>query len=210
VTITIEDDPTPLVLMLATTLRRSVAARPKMAAGVRGIAAVCSMNDAQAVTFRLDRGDISIEHGKAADAGLVITIDLGLDGLPGAPPPKVVGALRHPRLALAMSKLLDPPLPPWQESVEVFWRAARDRPHMPTGLTVTDGDGMVHSVGEADGDEYLLYGPADRLAKVFVGSAFVLEEVGEGRMHGRGAMSAGVALTRSGLELGLGRLGDPA
>lgn len=63
-----EDDPTPLVLILANTVRRSVDADPSRVAKLKGVAAVKSATDPQAVTLHFDKGDVYLEHGVAADA----------------------------------------------------------------------------------------------------------------------------------------------
>ncbi len=202
--ITTEDDPTPLVLILANTVRRSVAAQPSIVAKLKGVAAVCSLHDPQAVTLRFDKGDVHLTHGRSPDAKVVITIDLALDGLPDAPAPKVTGALTHLRFALGLGKVLDPPLPGWRTAAEEFWSASADRAFMPTGLRITEtGSGAVHEVGATDGDVSEVIGPEDRLTRIFTGTAFALEEVAEGRCHVRGSLAAAAAITHAGIALGL-------
>lgn len=202
---TTEDDPTPLVLILANTVRRAAAARPKLIAGMSGVAAVCSANDAQAVTLRFDRGDVHLSHGRAQDAGVVITLDLEQDGLPDAPKPKVEGALRHLRFALALDKVLDPPLPTWQVAAEEFWRRTSQRPSMPPALRIIDETGAELVVGDDSAGAYEITGTADRLAKMFVGSAFLLEEAQHGRMHVRGSLGESVVVTMAGLDMATAR-----
>jgi hypothetical protein len=201
--VTTEADPTPLVLMLANTVRRAGAANPKLIDTMRGVAAVCSADDAQAVTLRFDRGDVHLTHGQAADVGVTITLDLANDGLPGAPKPKVSGALRHLRFALALDKALDPTLPTWQVACEEFWRLTSDRPSMPSALRVRDESGAELTVGDQASEPLEIHGTADRLAKMFVGMAFLLEEAQQGRMHVRGSMAESVAITAAGLDLAL-------
>ena len=203
--VTTEEDPTPLVLMLANTVRRAQAANPKLGARVRGVGAVCSASDAQAVTLRCDRGDVHLSHGRAADAGVVITLDLAKDGLPDAPKPKVQGALLHLRLALVLDKLLDPPLPEWQTAARDFWDATAGRPFMPTALRVVDESGTELVIGEGADRAFEIRGPSDRLARIFVGGAFLLEEAQQGRVQGRGSMAESMAMTRAGLDLATGR-----
>lgn len=203
--VTTEENPTPLVLILANTVRRAHAANPKRIDRMRGVAAVCSANDAQAVTLRFDRGDVHLDHGRATDAGVVISLDLERDGLPGAPKPKVQGALRHLRFALALDKALDPPLPVWQTAAESFWRLTSGHPFMPTGLRVIDEGGEEAIVGERGPDAFEIRGPGDRLARVFVGTAFVLEEAQQGRLHVRGSMAESMAMTAAGLDLAMAR-----
>lgn len=203
--VTTEDNPTPLVLILANTIRRAYATNPKLIEGMKGVAAVCSATDAQAVTLRFDRGEIDLSHGRAADAGLVITLDLERDGLPDAPKPKIKGALRHIRFALALDKALDPPLPSWQHAAETFWQLTSGRPFMPTGLRVIDEAGVEACVGKGGDSAFEVRGSGDRLARVFVGTAFLLEEAQQGRLHVRGSMAESMALTSAGLDLATAR-----
>jgi len=202
--ITTEDDPTPFVLLMANTVRRSAAAAPDVAARLKGVAAVRSAGDPQAVTLRFDRGTVHLEHGVASDVDVIVTVDLATEGLPDAPAPQVKGALRHPRLALGLAKVLDPPLPDLPDALEEFWAAVGDLEGMPAGLRViaTD-DGSSHQVGCADGDVYEMLGPADRLVGILTGTAFVLEEVQSGRCHGRGTLAAAAAITRAGILFGI-------
>ena len=111
VQIALEDDPTPLVRILGAILPRSArnpALQSKLGS-MRGVVALKSSVDPQAVTIRFDKGSVTLEHGVAADSGVVIEADLTRMNEPDAPKPKVRGAARHLKLALAVSKVLDPP-----------------------------------------------------------------------------------------------------
>ncbi len=204
--ITTEDDPTPLVLILANTLRRSVEINPGRVAKMKGVATICSKRDPQAVTIRFNRGAVHLVHGRRDDAQITITIDFTTDGLPNSPKPKVTGALGHPRFALALAKALEPPLPDWREAAESFWLHCADLANMPSGIliveTVSAGE---HVIGDPSTNGYELHGSADRLACIFTGGAFALEELISGRIRARGSLAAGVAMTNAGLALGLGK-----
>lgn len=202
--ITTEDDPTPLVLMLANTVRRSVAADPTAVGQLTGVAAVKSKNDPQAVTLRFDQGDVHLEHGVADDVDLTITLDLEMDGLPDAPKPKVAGAVRHPRFAMGLAKVLEPPMPDLRTALTDFWAAVGDKAGMPDSLRATDpGTGATVEVGEPGGHSYELLGPEDRLVRIFAGTAVALEEIESGRCHGRGSLPNALALMRAGLLLAI-------
>lgn len=206
--ITTEDDPTPLVLIMANVVRRSATASPAAVAKLKGVAVVRSATDAQAVTLRFDRGDVHLEHGIAADAGVQIAIDFDLDGLPEAPPPKVTGAARHPRFALGLAKVLEPPMPDLATATNEFWAAAKDVHDMPSGLKVVATDsGETAEVGDDATEIYEISGPADRLVRMLTGQAPALVEVQEGRCHVRGSLGAAVAVTRATVLVGLGELG---
>ena len=205
--ITTEADPTPMVLGIAAALRRSKSHKPSLIAGMKGVAAVCSEHDPQAVTIRFSRGDVHVEHGRADDVGVAITMDLAKDGLPGAPKPNVEGALTHLRFALSLAKVIDPPLPDWRSAADSYWAACSTRPHMPSGIIVVETDsGDRHVVGDPTTAGYEVHGPADRLARVFVGTAVALEELLKGRIQGRGPLGLAVAITDAGLALGLGEV----
>ena len=207
-TITTEDDPTPLVLIMANVVRRSEAANPNTVAKLKGVAAVRSMHDPQAVTLRFAKGDVHVEHGVAADAGVRIAMDFDLDGLPGAPKPKVTGALRHLRFALGLAKVLEPPLPDLATATREFWTAASAVQGMPSGLRMIATD--TDEVGEAGDDStevYEISGPVDRLVRILTGQAVALVELEGGRCNVRGSLGAAVALTRATVLYGMGELG---
>lgn len=196
--ITTEADPTPLVLALANVVRRSQAANPATVAKLKGVAVVRSMNDPQAVTLRFASGDVHVEHGAAADAGVSIAMDFDLDGLPGAPKPKVSGALRHLRFALGLAKVLEPPPPDLATATAEFWAATHHLHDMPSGLRVQATDtGEFGEAGDDSTEIYEMSGPADRLIRVLTGQSPALLEVQEGRCFVRGSLGAAVAVTRA-------------
>ena len=137
VQITLEDDATPLVRILGATLRRS-ARNPALESklkGMRGVVALKSSVDPQAVTIRFDKGRVALERGVAADSGVVIEADLTKMNDPGAEKPKLKGVARHPKLALAANKVLDPKPGPWQDEARLFWAFAHNHPRMPSSET---------------------------------------------------------------------------
>src|SRR5687768_2165810 len=77
VRIEVEDDPTPMVLILAATLRKAVRTE-KLADTLRsakGAVALRSSTDAQAATIRFAGGRARVERGAAGDADVTITTD---------------------------------------------------------------------------------------------------------------------------------------
>lgn len=206
--ITVEENPTPLVLIMANVVRRSIAADVAAVAKLKGVAAVRSVKDPQAVTIRFDHGDVHLEHGVASDAALKIAIDFDLDGLPEAPKPKVSGAARNPLFAFGVGKVLEPPMPDLITAVREFWELMHPLRDMPAGLRVTATDTGATAMAGVVGDEgdgvYELCGPVDRLLRIMTGQSPLLAELAAGRCHARGTFGAALALSRAAVLVALG------
>ena len=173
VTITLEDHGPPIVRILGVTLRRA-AAQPALArrmTKMRGRVALRSTADPQSATIHFDKGAVRVDHGVHPDSEVVISADLTTMGRPGAPKPKVKGAMRHLVLALGVSKVLEPPTPGgWSGAAEEFWSWAAARPGRPDLLRVvcTD-DGVERALGHPGGTAVEVHGPAWALLGVFTG-----------------------------------------
>jgi hypothetical protein len=197
--IALEDDPTPLVLIIGATLRRS-ARNPALESklrGMQGVVALKSSVDPQAVTMRFDKGRVALERGVAADSGIVIEADLTKMSEPNAPKPKVKGAAKHLKLALAVSKVIDPPPGTWQEEARAFWEFAHAHPRMPRALLVvcTDDDARGRLVlGEGE-PEYELHGSARALNSVFTGGSVLGEDLLNGKLYAVGSLQHLAELT---------------
>jgi hypothetical protein len=197
VQIALEDDPTPLVRILGATLRRSarIPALETKLRTMQGVVALKSSVDPQAVTIRFDKGKVGLEHGVAADSGVVIEADLTKMNEPDAPKPKVTGAAKHPKLALAFSKVVDPPAGPWQEEARAFWAFAHAHPRMPTAvLVVCTDDGARLVLGEGE-PQYEIHGSARALNSVFTGGSVFGEDMLNGKLHGVGSLQHLAELT---------------
>jgi hypothetical protein len=197
VRIALEDDPTPLVRILGATLRRS-ARNPALEAklrGMQGVVALKSSTDPQAVTIRFDKGNLSLERGVAKDSGVVIEADLTTMNEPDAAKPKVTGAARHLKLALAVSKVLEPPAGPWQDEARAFWDFAHAHPRMPGSLLIvcTD-DGARLTLGDGP-SVYELHGSARALTSVFTGGSVLGEDMLNGKLCGVGSLQHLAELT---------------
>ena len=197
VQIALEDDPTPLVRIIGATLRRS-ARNPALEAKLRsmqGVVALKSSVDPQAVTIRFARGTVTLEHGVAADTGVVIEADLTKMNEPNAEKPKVRGAARHLKLALAVGKVLEPPAGTWQDEARAFWEFARSHPRMPgVLLVVCTDDGSRLTLGEGP-PEYELHGSARALTSVFTGGSVLGEDMLNGKLCGVGSLQHLAELT---------------
>lgn len=202
--ITVEDDPVPIVLVLAATLRRS-ARDPKTAAAMAkasGAIALRSTADPQAATIRFGGGRVHVQRGVAADAGIVISTDVNAMSEPNAPKPKVEGIARHPKLALLASKVLEPPHGTWADEAQQFWAFAAGYPGVPRGMRIvctdppgTDGNGGGELVLGDPSAAYELHGSAHALLNIFTGNTVLGEDLFAGKVCAVGPFSETAVLT---------------
>lgn len=202
-----EDDPTPIVLILATTLRRAEQT-PKLAAMMQkanGNVALRSTVDPQAATIRFQRGRVLVERGVAADAHVTIATDVNRMADEDAPKPKVSGALTHVRLALTAAKVLEPPLGSWQEEATGFWVRASAQVGMPTGLRIVClDDGAELRLG-TEPAEFEIHGTGHRLQAVFSGGSVFGEDVLDGKLYAVGSLRHLAEITGQSLASMMGR-----
>jgi len=132
------------------------------------------------ITIRFDRGNIDLALGTPPEVDLVITIDFND---PDAKP-KVKGALTHLTLALAVAKVLEPPVGTWQEEAQKFWAFASDWPRMPKSfLVVCTDDGTELRLGDPSGaPEFELHGTGKELTNVLSGNAIITEQLLDGKL----------------------------
>ena len=191
--IDVDDDAPPVALGVAATLRRAER-DPKLAAQLRrmrGVLALRSSVDKQAVTARFDDGRVRVSPGVADDADVVITLDFN----DPTAKPKVSGAARHPVLALGASKVLEPPTGTWQEEARAFWAFAAGAPRMPRAVAVTctdDGSSLV--LGDGD-PQYQIEGAAAALTSVFSGASVFGEDLLNGKVFAVGTLEQTSVLT---------------
>ena len=193
-TITLEDDPAPIVRILGVTLRRS-ATHPQLAQtmdGMHGRVALTSTKDPQAATITFDKGRITIAHGVHPDTDITIAADLETMGQPGAPKPKVKGAVAHPKLALGVSKVLEPPVDGgWRGAAREFWEWSDGRPGRPSSLRIvcTDDNGAEERFGDSDPESksgFEVHGPGWALTAVLTGADHLGAAALAGRIQGVG------------------------
>ena len=191
--IEVDDDAPPVVRGVAATLRRAER-DPKLLPHLRrmkGVLALRSSVDKQAVTARFDGGEVRVSAGVAADADVVITLDFD----DASTKPKVSGAARHPVLALGASKVLEPPTGTWQEEARAFWAFAKDAPRMPAAVKVTATDEGTTLVLGDGAPAYEIEGPAPALTSVFAGSSVYGEDLLNGKVFAIGSLEHASVLT---------------
>lgn len=202
-----EADATPIVLILAATLRRAEET-PKLAsmmAKAKGNVALRSTVDPQAATIRFQRGRVRVEHGVAPDTHVTIATDVNRMSELDAPKPNITGAASHLRLALTAGKVLEPPLGTWQEEAARFWSALASHPRSPAGLRVVCLDEHTEcSFGIAPAD-YEIHGTAHRLRAAFSGGTVFGEELLAGNLFGVGSLAHTAELTGRSLAFMMGR-----
>lgn len=156
-----EDDPTPLVLSLARTLRSSVQVPElrDLVAQTNGTVALRSVSDAQSATLTFDGTGIHVSHGLGGEAEQV---DLHFD------PEYTLGETEDP-VGRAAAALLSPPLPDWREAGGRFWELNQGSPGFPGRLVLVCLEEEAElAFGEGD-DVYEVHGYGPALATVLSG-----------------------------------------
>lgn len=204
--IEVEQDPVPIVLILAATLRRA-ARTPKLAQAIgktKGNVALRSTVDPQAATMRFGDGGVTVVRGVSPDADVVISADVNKMADEKPPKPAVSGVARHPKLAFTVSKLLEPPHGTWQEEAQRFFDFARATPGTPRAMRVvcTD-DGSELQLGEGPA-EYEIHGSQHALLNVFCGNTVLGQDLLDGKLHAVGTLAHLAELTGRSLAWMLG------
>ena len=202
----VEPDPVPIVLILAATLRRA-ARTPKLAAAIgnlKGNVALRSTVDPQAATMRFGGGGVTVVRGVSGDADVIIAADINKLSDENPPKPKVTGAALHLKLALTVSKLLDPPHGTWQEEAQRFFAYAIEHPGIPKSMRVvcTD-DGSELTLGDSPA-EYELHGSQHALLNVFCGNSVIGQDLLDGKLFAVGKLAHLAELTGRSLAWMLG------
>ena len=205
ITVTTEDDPTPIVRVLATTIRRSAEtpSHARAIARMRGTLMFKSANDPQSAAIGFSRGSVHLTSGANGPAKVTITADLALMNEPNAPKPKVEGAEAHLLFALGASKALTPKYGTWQEEAVRFWQHTGDTSGMPTGLLarcLDDGSELRlggHAVCEVHASGF-------ELRNLFCGNTTLGERAFAGKVFAVGALNHLAVLTGAGLHYSLG------
>jgi hypothetical protein len=205
--IEVEPDPVPIVLILAATLRRA-ARTPKLAAAighVKGNVALKSTTDPQAATMRFGNGGVMVVRGVCNDTDVLIAADLNTMADEHPPAPKVAGVARHPKLAMTVGRLLDPPHGTWQEEAKRFFEFAIQNPGVPRSMRVvcTD-DGSELLLGDAP-SAYELHGSEHALFNVFLGNTVLGQDLLDGKLFAVGKLAHLAELTGRSLAWMLGR-----
>ncbi|MEP7201634.1 MAG: hypothetical protein ABI894_03440 [Ilumatobacteraceae bacterium] len=205
--IEVEPDPVPIVLILAATLRRA-ARTPKLANRIgraKGNVALKSTVDPQAATMRFGNGGVTIVRGVSDDTDVLIAADVNTMADEHPPRPKVTGAARHPMLALAVGKLLEPPHGTWQEEAQRFFEFATAQPGVPRSIRIVCIDDMSEIRLGDQTPEYELHGSEHSLLNVFCGNTVLGQDLLDGKIFAVGKLAHLAELTGRSLAWMLGQ-----
>jgi hypothetical protein len=202
IAVSVEDDPLPVVAALANDLTSALtnAAFADATRTASGTVAIRSALTPQAATVRVADGRVELAHGTDGDADVSATIGAAGDG--GA---AIDGS---GELAEWAARLLDPPLPSWQQAAERFWAVLSSRSGAPHALLVVElGSGEQRRFGSEDGSACELHGAADGLVALLTGRTSMIEAAFEGAVQIRGTFPDLSTLSGAGFEI---RYGDGA
>jgi len=203
VTITVEEDPVPIVKIIAAQFRRSLRHRAfvRAARGFNGTFALASTTDPQAVTVSARSRNIHVSRGVSGDAKVVVRLDFNSDQAP-----TVEGLWRHPLLALRVGKLMETYEKSWTDSARQFWEQTAGFPGMPAAIRLhcTDDDSEL-TVGEG-APEVELEGSAGQLIEILTGAnVFVLAAL-QGKIRAEASLQHATVLSEVTKKLMLGEL----
>jgi hypothetical protein len=203
IAVRIEEDPTPLVAITATGLKRLLRdpGFAEQTASLRGVAVVNALSGPQALTLRLLGDAVELEHGAAPEAEVAVGVDLEEAGLE----PAVTGEEARPDLCAWLFAVLEPPPLEWREAAGRFWEVARQRSGAPPALLVHEEDSGVRITFGTDApDPYEIHGSAAALATLFSGQLPLAEAALRGAVRTRGSLLRMSVLTGAGFALMLG------
>ena len=170
---------------------------------LKGLLALQSTTDPQAVTIAFAKGSAHVTRGAAADAKVTIAANFATMSEPDAPKPQVSGALGHVMFAVGAAKALDPPKGSWQQEADRFWAYCQTKHGMPSGVEVVNTDDGSRRVLGTD-PECELHGPGFELLNVFMGNTVLGEKVFTQKMFVVGPLRYLARLTGAGLDYSMG------
>lgn len=185
--VTVEDDPTPLVRLAARLVRLALPhVRAELLTGAaadEATVSVSSNRDAQAITCTFRQGSIDLRHGATAHADAVLVVDLSEDlALDSST------SSGEPDLIELVDALLHPPVPHWRDAAQEFWRRTSADRGMPEQLVLQSTDEQAELVLGAGAPAYTLSATGRDLARVLSGAAPLLAAVFSGAVSIRGTL----------------------
>lgn len=162
--ITIEDDATPLVHFVGTTLRKSSerALTEQVALPESGSYSVTTEDGIQSATLTFAGDEVHVVHGVDAESNFTLSFDI--DG-PFAWSVDQADSAD----ARALRALLNPPLLEWKNAAQRFWDLNQGTPGFPDQLIVRCSESSEEITFGSEGATYVITGPALNLSRVFEG-----------------------------------------
>ncbi|MFC6064016.1 hypothetical protein [Streptomyces ochraceiscleroticus] len=187
VDVRIEDDASPVVRLIARTLRDAAQAGHAIDALNRsaGTVAIRSHDTPQSATITFGDNGIDVSSGVPAEPDAALTVDLNARFAPTADPSGDAD------LAAGVLRALTPPLPGWRDAAQRFWDATRSLPGIPDVLiAVTEGpEGLEQAVLGDGSTQYLIAGAPETLAGVFSGADDLMAVLSSGALGIQGTLS---------------------
>lgn len=200
--VTVQNGAAPVVCVFANTLTLALqqagsTANASLLKGLNAVVSLKSCKDLQALTIRIYDQQLDLSTGVSPDAQLLVTMDFDEPDKT----PEVIGAWRHPILALRISRLLSLPLPDWTITASRFWQLTWQEPFMPGRLVLTCSD-TAQSLSFGDGTPRLeIIGNADSLSSLTAGNSVLAQEAMAGRLKIRGQLQHVAGVSGAGLKL---------
>lgn len=199
-----EQDPTPLVKIFANKFRKALtdAKFANHARNFHGSFALASLKDPQSLTITVGNGKISITHGIAVNAKIIIRMDFDKPVKP-----KIEGLFRHPMLALKISKLLQFPETNWTDAASRFWDCNSTYPGMPGSIKIhcadEDRDFILGDLTDGNPDMQIS-GKGIDIADVFSGGTVFLQALMTGKIKSIASFEHTVVLSDVTVQMLLG------
>lgn len=182
-----EPDATPIVRLLARTLRDSIrGGTASDLAGRTATVAVRSHNTPQSATIAVAADGISVTSGVFVEPDAGVVVDLNARFAPAAEPEGDAA------LAAALLDALHPPIPDWRTAADSFWartRSLRGVPDVLVAIAADDaGNIEQHVVGEGE-TQYLMASTPEALAGIFSGADDLIAVLSSGVLGLKGTLS---------------------
>ncbi len=182
--VAIEDDPTPLVLVIGRALRATLPITDISVLREANVATVTiqSKDDPQAVTIVFGE-TTRVSHGRSEAAETTLVVDLGNDF-------SFVSAegIQDAAVIDVVLALLEPSRPDWQEAAASFWSLTSGDQGMPSSLVVRSSEDDVPFILGEGTPRYVIAASPDDLSRLFSGSVSFLDAVFAGAVKIQGTL----------------------
>ncbi len=172
-TISVEDNPVPVVLVFAARMRRfaSSPAFERIAGRLAGTVTLQSTATPETVTIEFKQGHIHL-YRRAPEHSLTVYLDLDTGEVK-----RISHAWRHPLMALRVRTLMRDYSPRWQDSAKHFWQAASQLQGIPPGVKIHClDDNSTLELGTPE-SAMEIEGTAGNLAALFGGELILADAI---------------------------------